>query len=469
MSEIHCGSAAEWAIANFWSVPLHAARRAQVVKVARLALLRPSGTVAGTSRVDADRQSIYGFLEGNIEHGVLVKSACEATAGRCREFPFVFVPIDGSSIAVTDKAANKGTGRVGSPPAQGRGLKTMSAVAVSPQGAALGVASLVFWARGEKRSTNHQSEPIQRRESYKWIEIASEVHERFGMQAPGCTPWFQLDREGDFPEMLLLATQKRMLLTVRARCDRRLRGGGRLKARLMRRAPLGQYALKIPARHGHPARLARIDVRACEVQLEVTEKPSGRLHTVSMTAVLAREVGHVRGHARIEWMLLTTQSVDSFAAARLVINGYAHRWSIEEFFRTWKSGVCGVESMQLRSFSAMTKWATILAVAATRAMFLAEIAREKPDAPATEAFTEDDLEALIVLRKPKGVELGDPITIRQAVRWVADLGGYVGNKNSGAPGKITIGRGLLDLEVAVLAIAAYKNSKGRRAKRPAKS
>jgi hypothetical protein len=469
MSGIRCGSAEAWAVENFWSAPLHAARRAQVVKVARLALLKPSGTVAGTSRVDAERQSIYGFLEGAVDHRVLVKAACDATADRCIGYPFVFVPIDGSSIAVTDRAASKGTGRVGSPPAQGRGLKTMSALALSPRGTALGVAALEFWARGKKRTRDHQAVPIERRESYKWIEIASEVHERFCERAPDCAPWFQLDREGDFAEMLLLATQKRMLLTVRARCDRRLRGGGRLKARLMRRAPLGRYELRVPARHGHPARVARIDVRACEVQLEAVEKPSKKRHTVSMTAVLAREVGHVRGSARIEWMLLTTQTVDSFAMARLVINGYAHRWSIEEFFRTWKSGVCGVESMQLRSFGAMAKWATILGVAATRAMYLAEIAREKPDAPASEAFTEDDLEALVVLRKPKGVEVGDPITIRQAVRWVADLGGYVGNKNSGEPGKITIGRGLLDLQVAVLAIAAYKKSKRSGAKRPAKS
>jgi len=469
MSGIRCGSAREWAVANFGQVPLHAAQRAQVVRVATLALLRPSGTVAGTSRLDADRQSIYGFAEGPVEHTALVNSLCDATVDRCGSDPFVFLPIDGSSVAVTDRAAKKGTGRVGSPPRQGRGIKTMTAMAVSPQGTPLGVAAMRFWARGPKLSGNHQAKPIQERESYKWIEVAREVQERFDARGLGCKPWFQLDREGDFPEMLLLATEEKMLLTVRARCDRRLLGGGRLKARIMRSRPLGQYALQIPARHGHPARLARIDVRSCAVQIEVEEKPSRRPHIVAMTAVMAREVGHVHGQTRIEWTLLTTMTVNSFATARLVINGYARRWSIEEFFRVWKSGVCNVESMQLRSFGAMTKWATILAVAATRAIYLAQIAREKPDAAATEAFSDADLEALIVLRKPKGVEPGDPITIKQAVRWVADLGGYVGNNRSGEPGKITIGRGLLDLEVAVLAIAAYKTATARRGKRFTKS
>ncbi|HVW28761.1 MAG TPA: hypothetical protein VHC69_25520, partial [Polyangiaceae bacterium] len=33
-------------------------------------------------------------------------------------------------------------------------------------------------------------------------------------------------------------------------------------------------------------------------------------------------------------------------------------------------------------------------------------------------------------------------TLGQAVRWVADLGGYVGNRSSGPPGTTIIGRGL---------------------------
>ncbi len=434
-----------------------------------LALARPSGTVAGASRVDAHRQSIYGFVEGGIEHTVLIQGACESTVERCRSLPYVFVPIDGSSVAVTDNAKNKGTGRVGSPPAQGSGLKLMAAIVLSPKSTTVGLGALTFWTRGAPRTVEARRLPIEMRESYKWIEIVHEVQDRFQEMAPGCRPWFQLDREADFAEMLILASTESVLLTVRTSCDRRLPGGIRLQQHMMKIRPLGHYTMKVPARDGRAARTARIVVRACRVQLDVHVQPSNKRHTVSLTAVFAREAGNARDHHRIEWMLLTTQTVDSFEAARLVIHGYTRRWSIEEFFRVWKSGVCDVESMQLRSFGALARWATILAVAATRAIYLTQVAREKPDAPATEAFSEADLEALVVLRKPKDIELGDPITIKQAVRWVADLGGYVGNNRSGAPGKITIGRGLLDLEVAVLAIAAYKKSSARREKRSRKS
>jgi hypothetical protein len=454
-----------WAIENFGSIPLHALRRKQLLRVAVIAATKPSGTISEASRSAADRQSMYGFVENEaIDHELIVTAIGDATAQRCRGYAFVWVPIDGSSLSVTDTQKSKGTGRVGSPPSDGRGLKTMGAIAISPDGTPVGLAELHLWSRAEKkRSGNHQLVPFEQRESHRWNQIALRVHQRFATHTNGCRPWFQVDREGDFVELLLAAKQHELLLTARSRCDRRLATGGRLRSRVKRRRPLGEYDLPISARHGQPARVARIQVRSCKVTILLRERPSDREHAVELDAVHAREMGLCPGHARIEWLLLTTYDVDSFEAARHVIDGYSHRWAIEEFHRTWKSGLCKAESMQLRSFGALGKWATILASVAMRAMYLAQTAREKPNEPATTAFSTAELEALVVMRQPKGIESIEGLTVAQAVRWVADLGGYIGNNNSGAPGKVTIGRGLRELEIAVFAIARYENA---RAKRP---
>jgi hypothetical protein len=50
-------------------------------------------------------------------------------------------------------------------------------------------------------------------------------------------------------------------------------------------------------------------------------------------------------------------------------------------------------------------------------------------------------------------------TIAQAVRWIADLGGYTGNKSSGPPGSVVIARGLERLTIAVQVLQALEKKR----------
>ena len=161
---------------------------------------------------------------------------------------------------------------------------------------------------------------------------------------------------------------------------------------------------------------------------------------LSIDHALVRE-RHRRGDDRIEWLLLSTHPIETRADVRAIVSGYALRWRIEEFHKTWKRGLCRVEDTQLRSRQAVFKWATILASVASRAMHLTYQARKKPEAPATDELSRNEIDAIIALRQPKGVKLGDTPTLGQAVRWIADWGGYVGPWN-GPPGPKVIGRGL---------------------------
>src|SRR5205814_10479268 len=74
-------------------------------------------------------------------------------------------------------------------------------------------------------------------------------------------------------------------------------------------------------------------------------------------------------------------------------------------------------------------------------MHLTYLARREPGRPALDEFNKYELEALIVLREPKNIRLGDAVTLAQAVRWLADLGGYM-NPHQGPPGPTVVGRGL---------------------------
>ena len=87
-----------------------------------------------------------------------------------------------------------------------------------------------------------------------------------------------------------------------------------------------------------------------------------------------------------------------------------------------------------------------LALAEDAHALATQLQDSQPDAPATVELTDGEIEALIMMkrsRKKKNELVPDDVpSIAQAVRWIADLGGYVGSKSSGPPGATVIARGL---------------------------
>ena len=88
------------------------------------------------------------------------------------------------------------------------------------------------------------------------------------------------------------------------------------------------------------------------------------------------------------------------------------------------------------------KWATILAAVAADTVRLAYLARETPDVPALDEPSRSEIDAAIILRKPKEVKRGAAPTIGAAVLWIAEVGGYTGNASGGPPEPTVTGRGL---------------------------
>ena len=152
--------------------------------------------------------------------------------------------------------------------------------------------------------------------------------------------------------------------------------------------------------------------------------------------------------------LLTTLPIDDAEQACAVVNAYSFRWRIEGFYRAWKCGPCRVEDNELRSAEAILKWAIVLATVNVRAVHLSRAARTTPDLPAAAEFTDDEIDATIVLREPKGISIGDRPPLHLVVRWIADLGGYTGKSSGGPPGPTVIGRGMFRMEAVA---CAFKN------------
>jgi hypothetical protein len=466
------GAESVWAREQFGDVRLGDSRRvARLVNMAARAAQAPSGKVSDVFATDRERQGAYDFLESrHVDATALTTALGQATAQRAASESFCFVAVDGSSVSLVDRFGTKDFGTVGALAGHSRGLKVISALGINPAGIPVGLFTQVWWARTQARSQTRQAKQrhVRRRRSSEketryWMQAIEQT--TMHAQATGAKLWFQLDREADNQAILLALAESRQRFTVRGAWDRLLETTGRGKRHLQRYlkrvTPGGRYLLDIAAGPKRMPRRARIVVRWATVVLRLRNERCKPERLLPITAVWLHEEGRTpSGEQRLDWMLLTNAAVVTFDDARQVIFGYTQRWRIEEFHKTWKSGVCTVEQTQLRSQRAVSTWATILAAVAARIERLKYLSRTEPEQPATVELTPHEIRALILLKreyKKRTETISDATpSIAQATLWIAELGGYTGKSSGGPPGSITIRRGLDRLQPAAQLLVALE-------------
>lgn len=449
------GSLSEWAREELsFAVLGDVRRRKRAIRMLESLARFPSGSVLGVFGTSAERQGAYDLLENvEVRAEALLHSIAGATAERAASGRYAFVPVDGSSLSLTDRSGAKDFGAVGSNHRPTRGLKVMTAYAVSPDGVPLGVTAQVWWARvPRKRRHDHQTRKLEEKETRYWIDAIEQTVATFRKTSPDTTPWFQLDREGDGAHVLSALVASGAQFTVRSSHNRRLESPKErpkyLREQVGKAPVCGDYMLAVRAGVGRKKRVARMRVRVRNITLRVEDKATNKTWPITLTAISTKESGTTpRGEAPLQWTLLTNAEVNGLEDAKRVIYGYTQRWRIEEFHKTWKSGACNVERSQLRQKSNVVKWATLMAAVAARIERLKTLARTESERPASLELTPYEIMALVLTRR-RTKKRTDPMpednpSIGDAVRWLADIGGYTGPKVSGGPpGSITIKRGL---------------------------
>jgi hypothetical protein len=463
--------AENWARAEFGDAALGDSRRtSRLVKMLARAAERPCGKL---SEVFSGKEldAAYDFVENEKLPIALMESAVgTATTMQCNGR--VRVAVDGSSLSLTRRRIGKvkGFGPIGSIKARWQGLKVISALAMTEDGVPVGLLSQTWWARPyaarrtlkQTKKDRMKKKPAEK-ETARWLETIERSAKR--LQGEGRLGWFQLDREADaWPTLCALASSGHWF-TVRASWDRRLATDDKqyLRTRMASTVALGEYEIDVPERFGRQSRRARMVIHAAKLTLLLREKQNGKKpRPLTLHVVWTHEVGTTPASEKpLDWMLLTNAPIDSLTAAREVVAGYTMRWRIEEFHRTWKTGICDVECTQLRSRDAVIRWATILGVVAVRAERIKRVSREAPDRPATDELSDVEIEVLIALKRTikKRSETipGTTPTMAQAALWLADIGGYTGKWSGGPPGATTIGRGLERVRHGAEAVLALRS------------
>lgn len=452
-----------WAESEFRDVDLGDERlNRRLVAMAREVARRPSGRITRVFGVPAEREAAFRLVENrSVSPTEIARASACATARRCGA-GIVFVPIDTTVLTITDPADTKGFGPVCGKAYRHRGAYVMNALAVTPDGCTRGVLEQIWWTRTHDRvprgyDWHYDRRPLTERETQHWLH-AMRASAQVLAENGAAHPWFQMDRGADCYAVLTEIVDQGWLATVRSTFDRRCDAGSLSRALA---APTHETwaSIRIPRAPGRRPRVARVRVRARAVVLQARFTGYKR-RQLPFEVVEVLETDPPRGATRIHWRLLTSCPVKNTDQMLQVVAGYTKRWHIETFHNAWKSGVTDVESSQLRDLDRFRIWATLLAAVAARAERLKHRARTEPEVSALEEFTRDEIDAVILLRKPRGITVGAKPTLGEVVLWIAEYGGYTGKSSGGPPGTKIIARALIEVDAAARAIAAFRATSG---------
>jgi hypothetical protein len=366
----------------------------------------------------------------------------EKTVERARQSASVLVVEDTTSLNFTHHPATQGLGKIGNQceTFQLQGVLLHSAMAVEVGShRLLGLLGQEVIVRKEYRpSTESRKERQDRpRESGKWMIVGREVIERMG-QAERII--FVFDREGDIYEVLQETQQRGARYVIRAAMNRRLKTAGEHLFDEVRQATeRGRTRVPIPARGGRPAREAEVSVRTGNYWIEAPARLRGAA-PVEVNAVWVNEETPPKGAEGLQWVLLTSEPVETLAEAMEVVEHYRGRWTIEEWHKALKTG-CRIEGRELETWDRLEVMLGILSVLAWRLVALRDLARNKTACLDPEMMTPSEQ---AILQRLDG-SLSQEATSQDYLRAIAKLGGFLGRRRDGDPGWITLWRGLTRL------------------------
>lgn len=320
-------------------------------------------------------------------------------------------------------------------------------------GLPLGYSDIKLWNRSNEKIDKYERKykrlPIEKKESYKWIESSLKSKE---VLSEAKMLIIVQDREGDIYEQFACIPDQKTHLLIRSNADRVLADKVKLSDKLAGCEASGTYSLDIPGdkRKKQAKRAAILEVRSCPVKLKRSNSASKQLvEEIEAYAVEAKEINAKSGQA-IHWRILTTLPVTTFADAMCIIEWYSWRWIIEEIFRILKEEGFNVEASELESATAVRKLSLMMLSTITKLLQM-RYCYSIPEGEILESticFTEHQQECLeqqCTLLEGKTDKLKNPYkknTLARSTWVIARLGGWKGYKTERSPGITTLWIGL---------------------------
>lgn len=444
-------ASSDWALIEFANVQLPDRRlNRRLCMIANAFAQKPTASIPQACGSWTQAKGAYRFFENDAIKASSIRQAHhQATLQRVRSHPIVLAIQDTTTLNYSAHPATEGLGPIGSGSPKTIGLLLHSTLAVTPTGQPLGFLHSVIRARAKGRvARDRHQRDVTNKESYKWLE-SLKACQQLAPLSPDTLLVNVTDREGDlyelFVEALSVEAPSKVHLLVRARHDRKLEGQTQTLFQEVARQPVAStLKVRVGRRGDHPSRLATLSVRFSAVQLGPPSRKAGQ-SSIQLWAIEAREVHPPKGVAPIAWRLLSTLPVTCAQEAVQAVGWYAQRWQIEVIHKVLKSG-CQVELRQLETAQRLERALSVDLVVAWRILALCKAARELPDDPISQWLPSAQWQALWCHVHQRTDPPRNPPSVRQAVRWIAQLGGFLGRKSDGQPGTTTLWRGLEQLD-----------------------
>lgn len=453
----------------------------------------PLKSIASACRGWAETVGAYRLLNSKaVDSKAILAPHREATIERARQHDCVAVAQDTTELDYTRKKSMQGTGPLTQ---ERRGFLAHTQFVVSRDRLPLGVLGTSIFARKDedfRRKRKH--DPIEKKESYRWIQGYRECCD-FKAELAGTEVLSISDREGDIYDLydcwqkrlregkstaqwLVRACQNRALLgedgkPLRKEADSS--GITHLFEQVRQVRQLGEIQFEVKAARQkkkvkgstvftqRQARLVRQRVTACEVTPRPPERKGGKAggrqcEPVRFHAVLAEEINPPDGQEAITWLLLTSRKIESFEDAKELIGFYLGRWEIEVFHRVLKTG-CRIEDLQLRDSGAVINAVALYMIVAWRILYLTHLGRSCPELPCGVVFEEAEWKSVVAVdraaqakkQKSGGKRDGSKVggtgkliepTLAEMILLVAKQGGHLGRKCDGPPGAQVMWQGM---------------------------
>ena len=394
------------------------------------------GSIAATSAAYDFWSSPY-FQPSDIRF-----SHIASTIERIKQNDIVLAIQDTTSIDLTDHPGTSGTGYLDH--RKSLGLKVHSTFAATTDGIPLGIINQQVWAREPENlgiAKKRRQRETQEKESQRWLDSLSTTQKLIPKEVIVVTMG---DSEADIFDLFSLERPENSHLLIRGTHNRKVDHSAKyLHLAIRETKPCGTLTVEVKRNPEGSARTAKLTIRFAtfEVQVPLHHIRRSQLKPVKLQMILAEEENALLGVKPISWLLLTTLEINDFDTATRCVCWYTYRWLIERYHYTLKSG-CGIEKLQLETARRIDMALATYSIVAWRLLWLTYEARFQPNMPCDTVLETEEWQSLCATINQNPIPPKKPPSLREAVRMIAILGGFLGRKGDGEPGVKTIWRGL---------------------------
>jgi hypothetical protein len=313
----------------------------RVGRIVQAALEHAGDSIPTAAGNRAATEATYRFLDNpNVDPHDIDDAHTRSTLDQASRYSgILLIAQDTTDLDFTSPARNGRLGQLAH--AKHFGFFAHSALARTAEGLPLGLLHQHIGMRPPdqrgKRKDRRRKETADK-ESQRWLDTEAACIAALPAQR---TVVMIADRACDFYDYFAVARRPGQQVLIRAKLRRRIAGSKELLGAATRTGTVqGTLTVRVPRQDGRPQRSAVLAVRygAFALQPPSTHPHRKDLSPLPLRTVLVEEVNPPAGVKPLQWLLLTTLPIESFADAEQVVRWYTYRWRIERYPFTLKSG-----------------------------------------------------------------------------------------------------------------------------------